>query len=354
MATSEALITARVGERLRAALPAAISEAFGGRTETDTIEPGILADLLSAFDDGYHLHLEMDAAAARYTGQPLALFLRPEEAARLFDLEPTDPTTFGDPGTQLRVLSEFSEGAEALAGSLAGSLTGTGVITALSLSGASLEEAPESPAVASALFGGAEPTAFRLTLSRPPGPAMVMVVALSADLTAAFAGDGQVDTAPVERPDSVGEPARRAPERPEPVMDAPRRATEPPPYLTPVPPTTLPPPAKPPAPVTAHPFMFGQLDTPAAAPRQDRNVDLILDVSLHVRVELGSTRMTVAEVLALGPGSVVELDRLAGEPVDIVVNDRLIARGEVVVVEENFGVRVTEILAGRSRTAAGV
>jgi flagellar motor switch protein FliN/FliY len=60
--------------------------------------------------------------------------------------------------------------------------------------------------------------------------------------------------------------------------------------------------------------------------------------------------MTVEEVLALGPGSVVELDRLAGEPVDIVINDRLIARGEVVVVEENFGVRVTEIITTRART----
>ncbi|MER3420944.1 MAG: flagellar motor switch protein FliN, partial [Chloroflexota bacterium] len=75
-------------------------------------------------------------------------------------------------------------------------------------------------------------------------------------------------------------------------------------------------------------------------------------VTLQVRVELGSTRMTVEEVLNLAPGSVVELDRLAGEPVDIVVNDRLIARGEVVVVEENFGVRVTEIVSPRHRAMA--
>jgi flagellar motor switch protein FliN/FliY len=54
--------------------------------------------------------------------------------------------------------------------------------------------------------------------------------------------------------------------------------------------------------------------------------------------------LTVAEVLGLGPGSVVELDRLAGEPVDILVNDRLIARGEVVVVDENFGIRVVEVV----------
>jgi flagellar motor switch protein FliN/FliY len=101
-------------------------------------------------------------------------------------------------------------------------------------------------------------------------------------------------------------------------------------------------------PVVAHPFTYSQLGAPApAAPRQERDFDPILDVSLQVRVELGSTRMTVEEVLAISPGSIVELDRLAGEPVDIVVNDRLIARGEVVVVEENFGVRVTDIITQR-------
>ena len=58
------------------------------------------------------------------------------------------------------------------------------------------------------------------------------------------------------------------------------------------------------------------------------------------------------EVLALGPGSVIELNKLAGEPVDVLVNDRLIARGEVVVVDENFGVRVTEVISPRSRAVA--
>lgn len=74
-------------------------------------------------------------------------------------------------------------------------------------------------------------------------------------------------------------------------------------------------------------------------------LDLLLDVSMRISVELGRATLTVQELLALGPGSVVELDKLAGEPVDVLVNDRLIARGEVVMVDENFGVRVTEILA---------
>lgn len=73
-------------------------------------------------------------------------------------------------------------------------------------------------------------------------------------------------------------------------------------------------------------------------------IDLLAGLQMNVTVELGRTDLTVAEVLALGPGSVIELERLAGEPVDILVNDRLIARGEVVVVDENFGVRVVEVL----------
>jgi flagellar motor switch protein FliN/FliY len=83
-----------------------------------------------------------------------------------------------------------------------------------------------------------------------------------------------------------------------------------------------------------------------------RSIDLLMDVSMRVSVELGRSRLTVEEVLQLGPGSVVELDKLAGEPVDILVNERLIARGEVVVVDENFGVRVTEIVSPRQRATA--
>src|SRR6185437_11585595 len=74
------------------------------------------------------------------------------------------------------------------------------------------------------------------------------------------------------------------------------------------------------------------------------SIDLIRDVPLKVTVELGRASLTVREILALGAGSVVELDRLAGEPVDVLVNDRMIARGEVVIVDESFGVRVTELL----------
>jgi flagellar motor switch protein FliN/FliY len=80
-----------------------------------------------------------------------------------------------------------------------------------------------------------------------------------------------------------------------------------------------------------------------------QNLDLILDLSLRVTVELGRTTMSVREVLSLGPGSVFQLDRLAGEQVDILINDRIIAKGEVVVVDENFGVRITDIIAPNKR-----
>lgn len=81
-------------------------------------------------------------------------------------------------------------------------------------------------------------------------------------------------------------------------------------------------------------------------------IDLVLDISLQVTVELGRARMKIAEILALRNGSVIELDRLAGEPADILVNGTLIARGEVVVVDEKFGVRVIEVVSRAKRIAS--
>ncbi len=94
---------------------------------------------------------------------------------------------------------------------------------------------------------------------------------------------------------------------------------------------------------TASRARFAPLPEPEA-PAQRSSIDLLAGLQMNVSVELGRTELTVSEVLGLGPGSVIELDRLAGEPVDILVNDRLIARGEVVVVDENFGVRVVEVV----------
>ena len=84
---------------------------------------------------------------------------------------------------------------------------------------------------------------------------------------------------------------------------------------------------------------------------QSRRLELLLDVPLDLSVELGRTRMSIQDLLNLSPGSVVELDKIAGEPLDILVNDRLIARGEAVVVNDKFGVRITDIVSPSERIA---
>lgn len=84
----------------------------------------------------------------------------------------------------------------------------------------------------------------------------------------------------------------------------------------------------------------------------DGNIGLILDVPLQVTVELGRTKKLIREILELSPGSVLELDKLAGEPVDVLVNGKLLAKGEVVVIDENFGVRITDIVSPIERASS--
>ena len=81
------------------------------------------------------------------------------------------------------------------------------------------------------------------------------------------------------------------------------------------------------------------------SPMEQGNIGLIMDVFMEMTVELGRTRKQIKEILGMGEGTIIELDKLAGEPVDILVNHKPIAKGEVVVIDENFGVRVTEILS---------
>jgi flagellar motor switch protein FliN/FliY len=90
---------------------------------------------------------------------------------------------------------------------------------------------------------------------------------------------------------------------------------------------------------------FSQSTTAA----QEKNLELLLDVNLPISIELGRTTMRIKEILALGPGSVVELKKLAGEPVDLLVNNNIIAKGEVVVVDENFGLRIVSLLSREER-----
>lgn len=80
-------------------------------------------------------------------------------------------------------------------------------------------------------------------------------------------------------------------------------------------------------------------------------IDLILDIPLQVSVQLGRTRMPIQQLLSLAPGSVIDLDKLSGEPLDIMLNNKLVARGEAVVVNDRYGVRIVEILSASDRIA---
>lgn len=96
--------------------------------------------------------------------------------------------------------------------------------------------------------------------------------------------------------------------------------------------------------VNVQPVQFGNLQSGSMAHADDTNLNLLLDIPLKVTVELGRTHKVIKDILELSQGSIIELDKLAGEPVDILVNNKLIAKGEVVVIDENFGVRVTDIV----------
>ena len=93
----------------------------------------------------------------------------------------------------------------------------------------------------------------------------------------------------------------------------------------------------------------GQMVTQPAAELENGNLELILDVPLGVSVELGRVRMPVRQLLSLTAGSVIELAKLAGEPLDVLINGRPVARGEAVMVNDKFGVRLTEIVSQTER-----
>ncbi len=155
-------------------------------------------------------------------------------------------------------------------------------------------------------------------------------------------------SAPTPAPTPTPAPA------PTPAAPAPQPAAAPQ-YAAPqyaVPPQNYAPPqmAQPAASVPVQPVQFTPLAS-GPVPVNDANIGLILDVPLQVTVELGRTSKSIKEVLELTNGSIVELDRLAGEPVDIMVNGKYLAKGEVVVIDENFGVRITDIASPAERAA---
>lgn len=97
-------------------------------------------------------------------------------------------------------------------------------------------------------------------------------------------------------------------------------------------------------PVNVQPAQFTAFSGGSVGTYQPENIDLIMDVPLEVTVELGRTTKSISDILDFGPGKIIELNRIAGEPIDVLVNGKYVAKGEVVVIEESFGVRITEIV----------
>lgn len=141
---------------------------------------------------------------------------------------------------------------------------------------------------------------------------------------------------------------------PAPQQTAPPQQAAPPPaggYGQPMPgmaygqPAAMPYPYAPPAQdVNVQSVQFQPFATGVNPVSQQENIDLIMDVPLEVTVELGRTSKSIKEILEFSPGTIIELDRIAGEPIDVLVNGKLVAKGEVVVIEESFGIRVTDII----------
>lgn len=168
------------------------------------------------------------------------------------------------------------------------------------------------------------------------------------------AAEGAAAPQPAPAPAPTPAPTPTPAPAPTPAAPAPQPAAAPQ-YAAPqyaVPPQNYAPPqmAQPAASVPVQPVQFTPLAS-GPVPVNDANIGLILDVPLQVTVELGRTSKSIKEILELTNGSIVELDRLAGEPVDIMVNGKYLAKGEVVVIDENFGVRITDIASPAERAA---
>lgn len=165
--------------------------------------------------------------------------------------------------------------------------------------------------------------------------------------------------APAPAPAPVPAPAPAAQQPPAAAMPSPEQAYPAPPAMHPQPGYGAPVPpgygAPPPSPqtlgaaagrsVNVNPVQFASFPGAGMHAADETNLNLLLDIPLKVTVELGRTQKQIKEILELSQGSIIELDKLAGEPVDILVNNKLIAKGEVVVIDENFGVRVTDIVS---------
>jgi flagellar motor switch protein FliN/FliY len=193
----------------------------------------------------------------------------------------------------------------------------------------------------------AEMVLFRLVMRDPAGSELAIVTAVEAPVPVELAthvvalqalGPATRSAAPETDPAGVPAGAPPATMPAEPAVRTPVPAPNPPAVgvTQPAPSTTI------------RPFVLEALP-PASAAATTQNIELLMGVQLEVTVEIGRTRLAIRDVLALAPGSIVELDKLAGEKVDVLVNGQPIAQGEVVVVDENFGVRITDVVSRQRR-----
>lgn len=183
---------------------------------------------------------------------------------------------------------------------------------------------------------------------------------LGKELVAALVGDPAAEAAPTvaepermrpqEQAAPAQEPPRQEPSYQQPVQpqyDHSQQQTSQPAYAEPQ--QQLPPRQQAHQQLDVQQAQFASFDAPSLSQSEASNLNLLLDIPLRVTVELGRTQRSVKEILEMSSGSIIELDKLAGEPVDILVNNRRIAKGEVVVIDENFGVRITDILSQTER-----
>ncbi len=166
---------------------------------------------------------------------------------------------------------------------------------------------------------------------------LIMPCLLAIELADSLLGTTEPSAPPVQ---SQPIPAPPPPARSSIPMEQPFVA--PPPLPTPTPMPAVPEYRQPQ--VMVQPAQFGPLGMNKPG-KETGNIGLIMDVPLQVTVELGNTRMKIKEILELGLGSIIELEKLAGDPVDVFVNGKLIAKGEVVVIDENFGIKITDIVS---------
>ncbi|MNX94279.1 Flagellar motor switch protein FliN [compost metagenome] len=256
-------------------------------------------------------------------------------------------------------LSAISEAINQMLGMAANTLNSTyGKKLEIQPPQAGVMDNPEEPSLPPAYQGALAAVIYQLAIEGLVTSTLVQLLpedsvrVMGEAFAAPVAGEKTVpaaapQAAPAPQPAQPA-PAPKAAPAPAPVQPAPQPVYAPQPTYAPQPAYAAPAAALA-APVNAQAAQFAPLGAASHTMAPPSGLDLVMDVPLKVTVELGRTRMQIRDVLELGKGSVVELDKLAGEPVDLLVNGKLIARGEVVVIDENFGIRVTDIVSPAER-----